>query len=137
MAGIAALGATAGILSPLLGIGGGLLVVPVLLLTLPEIGGNGARAASLAFACVTSIRSIQLYMKERVVDMSVAPWIAPGALIGAALGVQFAHMPGASAIGQRVFAIILLVTAIRFGKDFFSGPTPSGDSLEDVGEVGS
>lgn len=132
-AGIAGLGIMAGTLSPLLGIGGGLIVVPALLLTMPEIGGNGARAASLGIACVTSVRSIQLYMKERSVDLAVAPWIASGALTGAALGVQFAHMPGASALGQRVFGVILLVTAVRFGKDAFSGAVPA----EDLAEIGT
>ncbi len=131
MAGIAGLGVLAGTLSPLLGIGGGLIVVPALLLTMPEIGGNGARAASLGIACVTSVRSIQLYMKDRMVDLSVGPWLAAGALTGASLGVQFAHMPGASAIGQNVFGLILLVTAVRFGKDAFGASRlaedPAGD----------
>lgn len=136
-AGIVGLGVLAGTLSPLLGIGGGLIVVPALLLSMPEIGGNGARAASLAMACVTSVRSIQLYLKERSVDMSVAPWIALGALSGAVLGVQFAHLPGASAIGQRVFGVILLVTAVRFGKDVFMGPAPTGDQQKDLAKISS
>lgn len=120
--GLVVLGMTAGTLSPLLGIGGGLIIVPVLLMAMPEIGGNGARSASLAIACFTSLRSVHLYMKERIVDLSVAPWIACGALLGASLGVQFAHLPGASALGQRVFGLILLVTAARFGKDALRQP---------------
>ncbi len=136
-AGVVGLGLIAGTLSPLLGIGGGLIVVPALLFTMPEIGANGARAAALALACVTSVRSIHLYLKERTVDMSVAPWIALGALSGAAIGVQFAHMPGVSAIGQRVFGLILLVTAVRFGKDAFFAAAPSGDPTQEPLKISS
>ena len=107
-----------------------MIVVPALLLSMPEIGANGARATALAMACVTSLRSIQLYLKERSVETSMAPWIAAGAFTGAFAGVQFAHQPGVSAIGQKVFAFILLVTAVRFGKDAF------GSELDDQGPQG-
>lgn len=118
-AGVAVIGILAGMLSPLLGIGGGMVVVPGLLLSMPEIGGNGARAASLAVACVTSARSIHLYAKERSVDLSIALWFAGGGLIGATLGVRFAHLPGVSAVAQRVLGAILLITALRFARDAF------------------
>lgn len=123
-AGVAGLGVLAGTLSPLLGIGGGMIVVPGLLLFLPEIGGNGARAASLAAACVTSSRSIHLYAKERSVDPDIALWFGLGGLTGAALGVQIAHIPGVSAMGQRLLGVILVVTAVRFAMDVF-GPRPA------------
>lgn len=118
-AGVAGIGILAGTLSPLLGIGGGMVVVPGLLLAMPEVGGNGARAASLAVACVTSMRSIHLYAKERSVEVPIALWFAGGGLIGATLGVRFAHLPGVSAIAQRVLGGILLATALRFARDAF------------------
>ena len=101
----------------MLGIGGGLVVVPGLLLTLPEIGGLGARAASLAVACVTSARSIQLYARERAIEARFALPIALGALAGASSGVHVVHMPGVSELGQQVLGDILILTAVRFGVD--------------------
>lgn len=115
--GVAAIGIFAGTVSPLLGIGGGLIVVPALLLAMPEIGGLGARAASLGVACVTSLRSIQLYLRERAIDVTIAPWFAFGALLGAAAGVQVVHLPGISSVGQRVLGAILVATAVRFAMD--------------------
>lgn len=114
---IAGLGVLAGTVSPLLGIGGGLIVVPGLLLLLPEAGGLGARAASLGVACVTSVRSIQLYAREGGIRRATALPFAGGALVGAALGVEVVHLPGVSGVGQRVLGAILVVTAVRFMLD--------------------
>ncbi|MEM1452308.1 MAG: sulfite exporter TauE/SafE family protein [Planctomycetota bacterium] len=114
---VAGIGMLAGTVSPLLGIGGGLVVVPGLLLALPEIGGLGARAASLGVACVTSARSIQLYAREKAIDARFAVPIAIGALVGASTGVHVVHLPGVSEVGQRVLGGILLLTAVRFATD--------------------
>lgn len=116
-ASVAAIGLLAGTASPLLGIGGGMIVVPGLLLSMPEIGGLGARAAALAVACVTSARSIHLYAKERQVDLSVAPWFVVGGLAGAVGGVQAVHAPGIAAMGRQFLGALLVLTALRFAID--------------------
>ena len=122
---VALIGMLAGTVSPLLGIGGGLIVVPGLLLLIPEIGGLGARAASLGAACVTSLRSLQLYARERCVELGVAPWFVAGALLGAGLGVQAVHLDGVAAAGRRLLAVIMVVTAWRFVRDARHGPVSS------------
>ena len=122
---VALVGILAGTVSPLLGIGGGLVVVPGLLLLIPEIGGLGARAASLGVACVTSLRSLQLYARERSVELGVAPWFVAGALLGASLGVQVVHLDGVAAAGRRLLAVIMVVTAWRFVRDARRGPLSS------------
>lgn len=120
-ASVAAIGLLAGAASPLLGIGGGMIVVPGLLLTMPEIGGLGARAAALGVACVTSARSIHLYAKERQVDLSVAPWFVGGGLAGAVAGVQAVHSPGIAAMGRQFLGGLLVLTAVRFAVDASRG----------------
>lgn len=122
---VALVGVLAGTLSPLLGLGGGLIIVPGLLLLVPEIGGLGARAASLGGACVTSLRSLQLYARERSVELGVAPWFVAGALLGASLGVQVVHLDGVAAAGRRLLATIMFVTAWRFVRDARHGPVSS------------
>lgn len=122
---VAFIGLLAGTVSPLLGIGGGLIVVPGLLLLIPEIGGLGARAASLGGACVTSLRSLQLYARERSIDLGVAPWFVVGALLGASLGVQAVHFDGVAAAGRHLLACIMFVTAWRFLRDTRRRPVSS------------
>jgi len=113
----ALIGAGAGTVAPLLGIGGGLVVVPALMFTMPELGGLAVRAAALAVACVTSARSLQLYRREGIIQLSLGLPIALGALGGAFAGVHTVHLPGMSQVGQRVMGAILLVTAARFARD--------------------
>ena len=113
----ALIGTGAGAVAPLLGIGGGLVVVPALMFVMPGLGGLAVRAASLAVACVTSARSLQLYRQEGIIRLSLGLPIALGALAGAFAGVHTVHQPGMSQVGQRVMGGILLVTAVRFARD--------------------
>ena len=113
----ALIGTGAGAVAPLLGIGGGLVVVPALMFAMPGLGGLAVRAASLAVACVTSARSLQLYRQEGIIRLSLGLPIALGALAGAFAGVHTVHQPGMSQVGQRVMGGILLVTAVRFARD--------------------
>ena len=121
--GLATFGATflvgfcAGVAVPLLGVGGGLIVVPSLLFFVPEIGYLGARAASLGMAVVTSLRSIFLYKKSGLVDWQRALWFGAGALIGAALGVAWVHGAGHPAFARRLLGGILCFSAARFAFD--------------------
>lgn len=112
------IGLVAGVAVPLLGVGGGLIVVPALLLVLPQVGFFGARAASLAMAIVSSSRSLWLYHGQRKVDWRSGAWFGVGAAGGAVLGVQLAHRTG-GAIGQVLLGVVLLFAATRFGWDVF------------------
>lgn len=86
-------GAFAGTLGGLFGIGGGIVIVPVLYLVFtsggsdPDIAMKTAVGTSLATIIVTSARSIRAHHKRGAVDFSVlrvwAPFIAVGALLGA------------------------------------------------------
>lgn len=108
----------AGIAVPLLGVGGGLVVVPALLFGLPEIGYLGARATSLAVATFTASRSVWMYARDGLVDWALARWFAGGALAGAVLGVGLVHLPGAPEVGRSLLGVALCFTAVRFGWDW-------------------
>lgn len=116
-AAVAFVGILAGTVSPLLGIGGGLIVTPGVLFLLPEVGMLGARAAALGNAVVTSLRSLSLYRKEGAIDRFLAPWVVGGGLFGATIGVQVVHLDGVAAWGRRALAVLLLVTAVRMALD--------------------
>jgi uncharacterized membrane protein YfcA len=112
-----ALGLGAGAVAPMLGIGGGLVVVPGMLLLVPDAGSLGARAASLAMTVPNAARSLQLYLREGAVEGRIAAWFCVGAVLGGVVGVQLVHLPGAPRVGQVLLGVILVGTAARFGFD--------------------
>jgi uncharacterized protein len=93
--GIMATGGVAGILSGLLGVGGGIVIVPVLFwvfgfLGLPAgLGMQVAVASSLVTVAVTAYSSARAHHRRGAVDMGIlrlwAPFMALGALAGGAM----------------------------------------------------
>lgn len=127
---VAGIGLAAGILVPLLGVGGGLIVVPGLVLVMPEIGFLGARASSLGMAVVTSSRSLWLYHAKGAVDWRMGAWLGAGAAIGAVLGVQFAHDAGGE-VGKVLLGVVLLLASARFGLDLSRAARDQGGSSDE------
>lgn len=113
-----ALGAVVGVMAGLLGIGGGLIVVPALLFMLPAAGIDAnismhiALATSLASIIATSGSSALNHFRLGNVDMFVVKWLMPGVVVGGFLGANVAewipsqHLP-------RVFGVIVLLLAIQ------------------------
>ena len=70
------MGAIAGILAGLLGIGGGIIIVPVLALVLtgqgvsPEVVMHVSIGTSLATIVTTSLSSIRAHQKRKAIDWS-------------------------------------------------------------------
>lgn len=98
MAVLAVSGALAGFLAGLLGIGGGIVMVPALYFTfgfLEQAEGHRmhfAVATALAIIVVTSIASSRAHYRRGAFNVSVfktwAPWIAIGSIIGVALATS-------------------------------------------------
>ena len=91
-----ALGAAAGLLAGLLGVGGGLIIVAALAWLLPPFGVpdsavmHVALATALATIIATSISSTRSHWKRGSVMWTTAAWLAPGLVIGGALGALVA-----------------------------------------------
>ena len=87
-----AIGAVAGVLAGLLGIGGGLVIVPVLIYTLTlqrvdhEMVMHIALATSMASIIFTSISSFMSHHRRGAVRWDIVKKITPGILIGTFLG---------------------------------------------------
>ncbi|MDO5633168.1 MAG: sulfite exporter TauE/SafE family protein [Paracoccus sp. (in: a-proteobacteria)] len=85
-------GAFAGVLAGLLGVGGGIILVPAYVYIFTEAGYDGPQlmqmclATSLATIIVTSIRSVLAHDRKGAVDWSVLKGWAPGIVIGALVG---------------------------------------------------
>ncbi|XHY19806.1 sulfite exporter TauE/SafE family protein [Vibrio sp. TBRI6] len=112
------LGAFVGVMAGLLGIGGGLIVVPALLLLLPMAGIDAsvsmqiALATSLASIIATSGSSALNHFKLGNVDMFVVKWLMPGVIIGGFFGANLAEWIPSQYL-PRVFGVIVLLLAIQ------------------------
>ena len=110
-----------GFVSPILGIGGGLVMVPALLLGPSALGFAGARACALAAAVVTSGRSLSMYWKERSLHLKAAPLLGGGAFMGAIGGVNAVHVEGVVVVAKTMLGLVLIFVSIRFAVAFLRG----------------
>jgi len=106
-----------GFISPLLGVGGGLLVVPALFLSFPGMSILEARACSVAMTIFTSGQSAWLHSRAGSVERAPLIWLAPATVIGAALGVVFVHRPGWAEYARVALGFVLVLVAARFAWD--------------------
>lgn len=105
------LGGVVGLLAGFLGIGGGILLVPVLTLGfgLPQ---QVAQGTSLALMLATAPAGALEHHRHGNVDTALLPLLGLGAVIGAPLASQLAvHLP--QAILVRFFAVFLLANAAQ------------------------
>lgn len=110
-------GAIAGLLAGLLGVGGGIVVVPVLFYVLPLVGVDEdlrmhvAVGTSLAVIIPTSLMSARSHWRKGAVDVDLlrqlGPWIFLGVVLGAALGGR-----ASGEVLKVVFASVALVVAL-------------------------
>lgn len=106
-----ALGLVAGVLAGVFGVGGGVILVPALVLLL-GLSQHEAHATSLAAILLTAAAAAVPYAVQGDVAWGPAALLALGAIVGAALGARVMHRLPASAL-RRVFAVVLLVAAAR------------------------
>jgi len=117
---VIAVGVGGGFLSPLLGVGGGILVIPALFLTLPDMCYLEARACSMAMSVVNAAQSVWLHVRGGTVHFKVAVPFTLIAVIGAVLGVWAVHQPGWADVARVTMTIVLVLVALRFGWDVWS-----------------
>jgi uncharacterized membrane protein YfcA len=107
-----AIGVVAGILSGLFGIGGGVVIVPALMLVAamkPEMA-TGTSLASLLLP--VGALGAWHYYRFGFVEVRPALWIALGLAVGALLGAHIALRLPARDL-QRAFAVFLVFVAIH------------------------
>ena len=120
---LAAVGAFAGVLAGLLGVGGGIVLVPAFLYLFSAAGYGSddlmqiCLATSLATIVVTSARSVMAHNRKGAVDWSILKAWAPGIAIGAAVGVLMVSSLRTQTL-QVIFGILVVVIAayMMFGR---------------------
>jgi hypothetical protein len=105
------LGLLAGTLAGLLGIGGGIVIIPGLVLWL-GFNQHEASGTSLTAVIATSGSALVSFAIDGSVDWQAAGLIAIGALTGALIGTRVLHRIPAKVL-SRAFAVVVTIAAIR------------------------
>jgi uncharacterized membrane protein YfcA len=118
-------GAFAGFSAGLLGIGGGLIIVPVLFFIFSSQGYEQqhlmhmALATSLATIIITSISSTLAHHKKRAVLWPIVLLLTPGICLGAWLGASFAAQLDTSIL-KPIFGLFEIFVAILMYRRYQS-----------------
>ena len=126
---LALLGLTTGFLAGLLGIGGGMVMVPFLTLIMSSRGANSGLAVKMAIATsmatimFTSISSVRAHHKRGAVRWDIAQRFAPGIVVGSFIGSLgvFALLKGTYL--AIFFALFVSFSATQMIRDKKPAPT--------------
>jgi uncharacterized membrane protein YfcA len=120
-------GALAGTVAGLLGIGGGVIIVPTIALVFehqgqdPAVIMHVAIGTSLATIVMTSLSSIRAHQRRGAILWPVFRTITPGILLGGLLGAVVADLiPGETL--KIVFALFILVVAAQMASGLATRP---------------
>lgn len=109
---IAIIGLAGGVLSGLFGIGGGLVIVPALVLVAGFPIATAAGTSLAALLLPVGLFGALEYFRAGHVDVQAAAVIAVGLLIGAYFGARIGtNLP--PQVAQRAFGLFLLVVGAR------------------------
>lgn len=120
-----AIGAVAGVLAGLLGVGGGIVIVPVLIFTFRWLGfpeavlTHMAVGTSLATILLTSLGSIRQHHQAGAVRWSIIGFLSAGLVLGAMAGAVFADT-----LRGRVIQILFALFACAIAWQMLQGAKP-------------
>ena len=117
------IGAFAGVLAGLLGVGGGIVLVPAFFYAFQTLGYDGPQlmqmclATSLATIIVTSVRSVHSHNQKGAVDWDILRSWAPGIAVGALVGMMVVSQLRSNTL-QAIFGILALIVGVymSFGR---------------------
>jgi uncharacterized membrane protein YfcA len=106
------IGIAAGMLSGLVGIGGGIIIVPALVYIL-GFSQKNAQGTSLGLLLLpVFIVSLLYYYKAGYVNVKAIPFLAVGFLVGGYFGSKLAlALPDLTV--KKIFAILMIIVAIK------------------------
>ena len=106
-----AVGLGIGVLSGLLGVGGGIFLVPILT-SYFAVDQHLAHGTSLAVVVPTAIMGAAVYSYHGTMDVALAAQLAVGGVIGAAVGSRLMKKIPAAQL-KRMFGVMLILVGIR------------------------
>jgi uncharacterized protein len=111
LASLLAIGLAAGFLAGLLGIGGGILIVPALVLLL-GFDQHLAQGTSLLVIIPAALAGSWTHYRRGRLDLRAAAFVATGGVVGAAIG-SLSALSLDDVLLQRLFALVLIAVAVR------------------------
>lgn len=104
-------GFAVGILSGLMGVGGGVFMVPIMV-TYFAVAQHNAHATSLAVIIPTAIASAIIYGFHGSIDYAVTLNLIIGSMVGAKIGAWLAlKLPAAQL--KKLFGVMLILVGLR------------------------
>ena len=138
-----AVGSFAGFVAGLLGIGGGMIIVPVVLWVLQMKGLGGIEHAqhlavgtSFAIMVFTTFSSVMAQQRKGSVDWAVVRRMAPGMVAGVMIGSMLAKRLSNEAL-QIFFIVFVVLVALKTLTDAKPKPTRSLPGPAGLGAVGA
>jgi len=104
-------GTAAGILSGLLGVGGGLILIPIMIFLL-GMSQHAAQGISLLVIIPTAMAGIWQLHKAKLVNYNLALYLACGSIIGALISSSFVQYIPAERL-KLIFGIFVIIMGIR------------------------
>jgi uncharacterized membrane protein YfcA len=108
---LAAIGLAAGFLAGLMGVGGGIVMVPAMVLLL-QFGQHLAQGTSLLVIIPAALSGSAIHYRNGRLSLRDAAFLALGGVGGAVIGSVFA-LSIEDALLRRLFAGLLLISGIR------------------------
>ena len=126
-----AMGVGVGVTSALFGVGGGILMVPFLVLVL-DLSQHVAEGTSLLVIVPTALAGAIAHSRRGYVDRGAAGWLAAGGVAGALLGALLGLEISGDTL-QKLFAALVAVVGARLIYDGFSERGRSSEASSSAG----
>ena len=133
--GLVGCGVLVGLVAGLMGVGGGVIVVPALVL-LFEVGDVTAKGTSLLVVLPTALVGTLRNLRNDNVDLRCALITGAGGMLSAFGGGLLAGVLS-SAVSSALFAVLLIVIALRMIRDVLRDPGEPAEPSDGLGGPGS
>lgn len=118
------LGVAAGVLGGLFGIGGGLVIVPVLVLALGLDQKTATGTSLFALLWPVGVLGVREYWRRGELRIDLGAWIAIGLVLGILVGALMTK-PMSAAQLKRGYGVFLLVVGLYYLLGTSSAPPPA------------
>lgn len=119
------IGLATGVFGATFGVGGGILMVPVLVLVL-SCAQKSAQAMSLAVMVPMALVAATRYYSQAKFDLRIVALLAAGSVLGAVLGAEIAAYASGSLL-RKLFAVVMVIVAVKM---FFTNDAPKPAQVE-------
>ena len=117
-----ALGAFVGVLSAIMGVGGGFILVPVMLYVLRMKAGVVVGTSLFQIIITTAVTTVLQAGRNQTVDVVLSTLLLLGGVIGAQYGARWSGRFRAEEL-RAVLALIILLVGVQMGLELFVRPS--------------